>query len=65
VVDGETGVLVDGRNVEQVADAVSALLEDPALAEHMGKAGRDRVEGFYTWPRAAAQLGRWLREAEA
>ena len=65
VVDGETGVLVDGRNVEQVADAVSRLLEDPALAERMGKAGRERVERFYTWPRAAAQLGRWLREAEA
>ena len=65
VVDGETGVLVNGRSVEQVADAVSGLLEDPALAEHMGRAGRERVEGFYTWPRAAAQLGRWLREAEA
>jgi phosphatidyl-myo-inositol dimannoside synthase len=65
VVDGETGVLVDGRNVEQVADAVSRLLEDPALAERMGKAGRERVERFYTWPRAAAQLGRWLRDAVA
>jgi phosphatidylinositol alpha-1,6-mannosyltransferase len=65
VVDGETGVLVDGRSVEQVADAVSRLLEDPALAERMGKAGRERVERFYTWPRAAAQLGRWLRDAVA
>jgi phosphatidylinositol alpha-1,6-mannosyltransferase len=65
VVDGETGVLVDGRNVEQVADAVSGLLQDPALAEQMGKAGRERVERFYTWPRAAAQLGGWLREAGA
>jgi phosphatidylinositol alpha-1,6-mannosyltransferase len=65
VVDGETGVLVDGRSVEQVADAVSRLLEDPALAERMGKAGRERVERFYTWPRAVAQLGRWLRDAVA
>lgn len=65
VVDGETGVLVDGRNVEQVADVVSRLLEDPAQAERMGKAGRERVERFYTWPRAAAQLGRWLRDAVA
>jgi phosphatidylinositol alpha-1,6-mannosyltransferase len=65
VVDGETGVLVDGRSAEQVADAVSRLLEDTALAEHMGKAGRERVERFYTWPRAAAQLGRWLRDAVA
>ncbi|HEY3023189.1 MAG TPA: glycosyltransferase family 4 protein [Actinomycetota bacterium] len=65
VVDGETGVVVDGRNVEQVADAVCRLLEDPALAERMGKAGRERVERFYTWPRAATQLGRWLRAAQA
>ena len=65
VVDGGTGILVEGRNVEQVADAVSMLLEDPALAERMGKAGRERVERFYTWPRAAAQLGRWLRDAAA
>jgi len=65
VVDGETGVVVDGRNVEQVADAVSGLLEDAALAERMGKAGRARVERFFTWPRAAAQLARWLRDAEA
>jgi hypothetical protein len=35
------------------------------LAERMGKAGRERVERFYTWPRAAALLGWWLREAEA
>jgi phosphatidylinositol alpha-1,6-mannosyltransferase len=65
VVDGETGVVVDGRNVEQVADAVCRLLEDPALAGRMGKAGRERVERFYTWPRAATQLGRWLRAAQA
>lgn len=65
VVDGETGILVDGRSVEQIADAISALLEDPALAERMGKAGRERVERFYTWPRAASQLGRWLRDALA
>jgi phosphatidylinositol alpha-1,6-mannosyltransferase len=65
VVEGETGVLVDGRNVEQVADAISRLLEDPALVERMGKAGRERVERFFTWPRAAVQVARWLRDAGA
>jgi len=44
---------------------VATLLSDPALAERMGKAGRERVERFYTWPRAAAQLAGWLREATA
>lgn len=65
LVDGETGILVDGHDVRAVTDAVATLLADPALAERMGKAGRERVERFYTWPRAAAQLAGWLREATA
>ncbi len=65
VVDGETGTLVDGRRVGEVAHAVATLLEDPALAERMGKAGRERVERSFTWPRAAGQLASWLRIAVA
>jgi phosphatidylinositol alpha-1,6-mannosyltransferase len=61
--DGRTGVLVDGRKVEEVADAVAELLADPELARRMGEAGRRRVEGFFTWPRATEQLAGWLRQA--
>jgi phosphatidylinositol alpha-1,6-mannosyltransferase len=63
LVDGVTGHLVDGENVVQVADAVAGLLDDPARARAMGEAGRERVERSFTWPRAAAQLAGWLREA--
>jgi phosphatidylinositol alpha-1,6-mannosyltransferase len=63
LVDGETGILVDGGDVSQVADAVASLLADPARAEAMGRAGRERVERWYTWPRAAAELVGWLRAA--
>ncbi|MEW6059568.1 MAG: glycosyltransferase family 4 protein [Actinomycetota bacterium] len=63
IVDGLTGILVEGADVAQVADAVSTLLADPGLAKAMGNAGRERVEGFFTWPRAAEQLAGWLREA--
>lgn len=63
LIDGETGLLVDGRNVPQVADAVSTLLVDPELALGMGVRGRERVEASYTWPRAAAELAGWLRGA--
>ncbi len=63
LVPGETGLLVDGDDVDEVADAVATLLEDRALAAAMGAAGRARVEDFFTWPRAAAQLAAWLREA--
>jgi phosphatidylinositol alpha-1,6-mannosyltransferase len=65
LVDGETGVLVDGTNVGAVADAVAGLLADPACAEAMGRAGRERVERRYTWPRAASELASWLRAATA
>ena len=63
VVDGGTGVLVEGANVGEVADAVSSLLEDPVRAAAMGRAGRERVERSFTWPLAADQLAGWLREA--
>jgi phosphatidyl-myo-inositol dimannoside synthase len=63
LVDGVTGLLVDGANLRAVADAVASLLEDPERARGMGAAGRARVERHYAWPRATEQLAGWLREA--
>lgn len=63
LVDGVTGLLVDGANVGAVADAVASLLDDPERARGMGAAGRARVERHYAWPRATEQLAGWLREA--
>jgi phosphatidylinositol alpha-1,6-mannosyltransferase len=65
LVPGETGLLVDGSNVDQVADAVASLLGDPGRAEAMGLAGRARVEASFDWSRPAEQLTGWLREAVA
>ena len=63
LVDGETGLLVDGTRVAEVADAIAGLFADPAAAEAMGRTGRARVERHYTWPRAADELAGWLRAA--
>ena len=63
VVDGETGILVDGRRTQAVADAVATLLEDPGRAAAMGAAGRERVLREHTWPEIAGRLARWLTEA--
>jgi phosphatidylinositol alpha-1,6-mannosyltransferase len=63
LVDGETGILVDGRRVGAVADAVGSLLADPARAVAMGAAGRERVLRSHRWPDIAAELAGWLREA--
>jgi alpha-maltose-1-phosphate synthase len=61
VADGETGLLVhyDERAVEEfrtgLADAVNALLADPARAATMGAAGRARAEREFSWQQAAAR----------
>jgi len=58
--DGETGVLVDGSSARDVADAVGALLSDPAGATAMGARGREWVEQEWSWERSVASLRGWL-----
>ena len=61
VVDGETGYLVACADDDPAGFAgglavrVSEVLEDPALAERMGAAGRRRVLERFTWPAIAEQ----------
>jgi glycosyltransferase involved in cell wall biosynthesis len=47
VVDGETGLLVTPRDPHALADAVVALLDDPARRTAMGEAGRARVDAVF------------------
>ena len=54
VVDGETGLLVDGTSVDGVADSLRSLLQDRERLEKFGLAGRRRVETTHNWERAAA-----------
>ncbi len=63
VVDGTTGLVVDGASERAVAEAVSALLADPARAAALGKAGRARAEREFSWPVLAGTVGDWLAEA--
>jgi phosphatidylinositol alpha-1,6-mannosyltransferase len=63
LVDGETGILVDGGDVLRVASALADLLGDPVLARRMGEAGRARVERELSWPHLAARLAGWLQAA--
>jgi alpha-maltose-1-phosphate synthase len=61
VADGETGLLVpyhahDPAAFEAgLADAVNALTRDPAGAAAMGKAGRERAVGEFSWGAVAEQ----------
>jgi len=59
--EGETGYVVDGRSVAEVASRVSALLADPVAARAMGGRGRAWVEREWTWEKVAARLADLLR----
>lgn len=56
VVDGVTGLRVDGERPGAVAEALACLLSDPALAERMGRAARERVLRSFTHQRRVDQL---------
>ncbi|CAO5173853.1 GDP-mannose-dependent alpha-(1-6)-phosphatidylinositol monomannoside mannosyltransferase [Frankia sp. AiPs1] len=56
VLDGRTGVVVDGTDLAAVTTAVGDLLADPARAAAMGTAGRSWVEQHWRWDILAARL---------
>lgn len=49
VLDGVTGIVVDGTNVGEIARAIIELLSDPVRAQRMGKAGRQWVADQWSW----------------
>jgi glycogen synthase len=51
IADGRDGQLVHFGNVEELAAAITRLLDNPALAAAQGQAGRAKVEQQYTWDR--------------
>lgn len=53
VTDGVDGLLVKWHDGPSLAEAIVALLRDPALALRLGAKGRQKVQLRYTWPRIA------------
>lgn len=54
--DGETGYVVDGRSVRDIAERLTDLLLDPDKAREMGKRGRQWIEEAWRWDLVAARL---------
>jgi phosphatidylinositol alpha-1,6-mannosyltransferase len=61
VCDGETGRVVDGRNHDEIVEAISDLLADPELAQRMGAAGRAWIDRDWNWDVHTARLAELLR----
>ncbi|HLY95986.1 MAG TPA: glycosyltransferase family 4 protein [Sideroxyarcus sp.] len=53
VIDGVTGLRVDGASAEVVADALVRLLGDAALAKELGEQGYTRALRDFSWQRVA------------
>ncbi|MFM7847846.1 MAG: glycosyltransferase [Rubrivivax sp.] len=50
------GLCVDPADPAAIAQAIRQVLDDPAAAQAMGRAGREAVHAHYHWPRAEAEL---------
>ncbi|RGC68020.1 GDP-mannose-dependent alpha-(1-6)-phosphatidylinositol monomannoside mannosyltransferase [Micromonospora sp. MW-13] len=58
--EGETGYVVSGQDVAQLADRVATLLADRDLARQFGAAGRAWVEREWRWETQAARMATLL-----
>jgi glycosyltransferase involved in cell wall biosynthesis len=59
---GDAGVVVPAANVNELAAAITALLEDPARREALGRAGRKRIDELFCWRVTAGQMTGYYRE---
>lgn len=61
VLDGDSGLLVDPTDAVAVADAISRLLLDPALARRLGEGGAQRARSL-AWPVVCERVEAVLRD---
>ncbi|MBN1130776.1 MAG: glycosyltransferase family 4 protein [Chitinispirillaceae bacterium] len=54
--NGKTGFLVDPLDPAAIAEKAVLLLRDKALAERLGKQGRERIEKGFTWRAVTERL---------
>lgn len=59
---GVSGLLVEPEDAAALAEALARLLQDPALRQQMGAAGRKKVQRAFDVRRNVAQLRQWFDE---
>jgi len=65
IIDGKTGVLVEQKNTEQLADGIIALLDSPELRHSLGREGRRYVLNRYDWEITAGKYDTVFRQLSA
>jgi phosphatidylinositol alpha-1,6-mannosyltransferase len=62
VVQGVTGLVVDGNNLDEIAEAIASLLNDPQAAQRMGSAGRQWIVENWRWEIWSSQFNKLLQQ---
>jgi phosphatidylinositol alpha-1,6-mannosyltransferase len=62
VVDGVTGIVVDGTSNQEISQALITLLKDPARSKEMGAAGRRWIIENWRWEIWSMQFNELLRK---
>jgi phosphatidylinositol alpha-1,6-mannosyltransferase len=62
VVDGQTGLLVDGASVDAIADALTRILSDADYARTLGETGHLRARREFSWEQVAERIRALERE---
>ena len=60
--DGKTGYLIPHGDAGQLAMAIETLLENPAIAQDMGRRGKQRVENEFRFATFAKSFRKILRD---
>lgn len=63
VVDGETGLRVDGDDLSAITAAIERVLSDERLGKRLGQTGRERVLANFTYQRRAEQLRQLIQDS--
>jgi phosphatidylinositol alpha-1,6-mannosyltransferase len=64
VLDGITGLRVDGESLEAVTNGLRRLLSDSSLAKRLGEQGRRRAVENFSWEQVARQKDIVFREMQ-
>jgi len=56
VTDGETGFLVNPRDIDELTGKIRLLIENREMAERVGKAAREHVLANFTWEKNVDRL---------
>jgi glycosyltransferase involved in cell wall biosynthesis len=56
VIDQETGFIVEATDVDDLADALTRMLDNESMRRTMGQAAHQRVVDHFTWERIADSL---------